>query len=269
MGRETELLQIDAFAAEAFAGNPAAVCFLPEPRSDAWLQAVAAEMNLSETAFLESRPDGFGLRWFTPGVEVRLCGHATLAAAHALRETGRWDGREPVRFETLSGRLSARLDDDWIALDFPALAVAERPLPEPVRAALGVTRAAAHGVLGMHGEHDYLIELADEAAVRAAAPDSAALRASGAQSVIVSARGEGDFDFVSRFFAPWAGIDEDPVTGSAHCALAPYWSERLGRARLVGFQASQRGGVVDVEVRGERVTLRGRAVTVVRGTLLG
>jgi PhzF family phenazine biosynthesis protein len=268
MGRETELLQIDAFTAEPFAGNPAAVCLLPEARSDAWLQAVAAEMNLSETAFLEARGEAFGLRWFTPTVEVRLCGHATLASAHALRETGRWSGSAPVAFDTSSGRLEARLDDDWIALDFPGYATRECALPDPVRRALGLTAVAEHHVPGFHGEHDYLIELPDEAAVRAVRPDFGALRASGAQSVIVTAPGN-EHDFVSRFFAPWAGIDEDPVTGAAHCALAPYWSERLGRPRLVGYQASTRGGVVDVEVRGERVVLRGQAVTVLRGSLVG
>lgn len=276
MVRETEVLQIDAFSGVPFAGNPAAVCFLREARADAWLQAVAAEMNLSETAFLLPSDVGFGLRWFTPTVEVRLCGHATLASAHALRETGRWDGAAPIAFETLSGRLEAGLeqsndpqDAGWITLDFPAYPAREAPLPEPVQAALGVAPRASHHVPGLHGEHDYLIELADEASVRAMTPDFAALRTSGVQSVIVTARGDGEFDFVSRFLAPWAGIDEDPVTGAAHCALAPYWSERLGRAQLTGFQASARGGVVAVEARGARVTLRGQAVTVLRGSLLG
>ena len=222
-------------------------------------------MNLSETAFLVPREGGYDLRWFTPAAEVDLCGHATLASAHVLWETERAAPAAPIRFHTRSGVLSAERDEhDYITLDFPATP------PEPADAPGGLTEA-----LGLEPRHvarsrfDYVVELDDEQAVRDLAPDLAALgRIKGTRGVIVTAPGADGHDFVSRFFAPAAGVDEDPVTGSAHCCLTPYWAGKLGRNTLVGYQASKRGGTVSVELVGDRVRLGGRAVTVLRGELL-
>lgn len=253
------ITQVDAFTDAPFTGNPAAVCLLEEPRDAAWMQAVAGEMNLSETAFLRRRPDGaFDLRWFTPTVEVDLCGHATLAAAHVLRERGVCAAGGEARFHTRSGVLAARRRDGWIALDFPA--VPDRPAAPPpgLIEALG----CAPRYLG-RSRFDYLAELGSEAEVRGLRPDLHRLRAVDTRGVIVTARAAtSGFDFVSRFFAPAAGVDEDPVTGSAHCCLGPYWRPRLGKDELTAWQASARGGVVRVRVGGERVELLGRAVTV-------
>lgn len=256
-----ELYQVDAFTSEPFRGNPAAVCF-PERDDDAWLQRVAAEMNLSETAFLWKRDDGaYRLRWLTPEVEVDLCGHATLASAHVLYETGRLRSEDIARFATRSGELSARRVGDAIELDFPATPATEHEPPPGLLEALGVEGRVSKT------RFDYLVELASEDDVRGARPDYAALRGIGVRGVMITARGR-DTDIVSRFFAPGSGIDEDPVTGSAHCALAPYWSERLGKRQLVAHQASARGGTLQVELAGDRVKLRGHAVTVLRGQLL-
>jgi predicted PhzF superfamily epimerase YddE/YHI9 len=255
---------VDAFTDRVFAGNPAAVCLLPEPREAAWMQAVAREMNLSETAFLVRRQDGFDLRWFTPTLEVDLCGHATLASAHVL-----WERRElphggAARFHTKSGLLIAEQRREWIELDFPA--EPERPVdppPELVRA-LG-TRGTYVG----RNRLDYLVELASEHEVRGLRPDFRLLATLGSRGVIVTSRStERGIDFVSRFFGPGAGIDEDPVTGSAHCCLGPFWEARLGKSELVGYQASARGGIVRVRPVGHRVAIGGRAVTVMRGELL-
>jgi PhzF family phenazine biosynthesis protein len=265
--REVEIHTVDAFTSEPFAGNPAAVCLLEDERSDHWLQAVASEMNLSETAFLWREDGGWRLRWFTPTVEVPLCGHATLASAHLLFETGRAPGDE-IRFETKSGPLRALRDGGAIELDFPAFRFEPALLPAAVAAALGVTPLRASTVKRLNGD-SFLVETASEREVRGARPDVRALPRVGAPSVILTARSETPgYDFVSRYFAPGAGVDEDPVTGAAHCALAPYWAERLGKTELVGFQASRRGGVVGVRARGERVSLRGQAVTVLSGRLL-
>jgi predicted PhzF superfamily epimerase YddE/YHI9 len=267
MADAVEIHTIDAFTSEPFAGNPAAVCLLEDERSDAWLQAVAAEMNLSETAFLWRDGPAWRLRWFTPAVEVPLCGHATLASAHLLFETGRAEGGA-VRFRTKSGELSAARGESGIELDFPALRSEPALLPVAVAAALGATPLAASRVARLNGD-GYLVEVGSEREVRGARPDPRALLAAGAPSVILTTRSETPgFDFVSRYFAPGAGVDEDPVTGAAHCALAPYWAAKLGRADLVGFQASKRGGVVGVSARGDRVALRGQAVTVLSGRLL-
>ncbi|MHC5001489.1 MAG: PhzF family phenazine biosynthesis protein [Planctomycetota bacterium] len=268
----TELLQIDAFTATPFGGNPAAVCLMDHMAPTAWMQRVAAEMNLSETAFVVPRDDGaFDLRWFTPTVEVPLCGHATLASAHALWETGRCPPGQPIRFHTLCGELSAQRDGRGIAIDLPAMELQDAVPPDEALEALGVeplccVRTRERG----SGDHDWLLELADERAVRRVRPDFAALQDALRAGVIVTARSAGgDVDFVSRFFAPAWGVDEDPVTGVAHCALAPYWCPRLGREELVGFQASPRGGRVGVRfVNDGRVTLRGPAVTVLRGELV-
>jgi PhzF family phenazine biosynthesis protein len=259
------LLQIDAFTSEPFRGNPAAVCLLREEREDSWMQDVAAEMNLSETAFLLRRDDeSFSLRWFTPAVEVALCGHATLASAHALWEERILAPGTQARFHTKSGLLTADRHGDLIELDFPATREARADPPAGLLEALGVDDPIRVG----KNKFDYIVEVASENAVRAIAPDHARLRTIPVRGIIVTSRaGGGDIDFVSRFFAPGSGVDEDPVTGSAHCCLAPYWSERLGKNEMVGFQASARGGVVRVRVEGDRVKLGGRAVTVLRGEL--
>jgi PhzF family phenazine biosynthesis protein len=263
------LFQVDAFTDEPFRGNPAAVCVLDAPRDDAWMLAVAAEMNLSETAFVvadEGSGGGLPLRWFTPKMEVDLCGHATLATAHVLWESGTCSPDEPLRFATASGTLTCRLDrDETVWMDFPALPSEEIEEPVGLAAALG-----AAPVRVARNVHDHLVELADAASVCALTPDFDAIAAIETRAVVVTARADdGHADFVSRCFGPRVGIDEDPVTGSAHCALGPWWAARLGRAALVGRQLSARGGVVRVEVGDERVRLGGRAVTVLRGELAG
>lgn len=259
-----QLQLIDAFSDGMFTGNPAGVCLLDAERPAPWLQAVAREMNQAETAFLLPADDGFGLRWFTPVLEVDLCGHATLASAHFLWEEGHLPPGADARFQTRSGWLTARRDGTWITLDFPSTPPAPCASPPALLQALGVS-----GVTVLRSRFDYFVVLEDPAAVRALRPDLRLLREVGGRGVVVTAPTDrpGE-DFLSRFFAPAAGVDEDPVTGSAHCALAPYWSARLGRASLVGYQASARGGVVRVEQAGERVLLSGQATTVVRGTLL-
>jgi predicted PhzF superfamily epimerase YddE/YHI9 len=254
---------VDAFTERPFAGNPAAVCVMARPAEETWMRAVAREMNLSETAFLFPEGDGYRLRWFTPAVEVRLCGHATLASAHVLYETGRLAPDAEARFDTLSGRLAARRDGSTIVLDFPAKPVASTPAPPGLVAALG----AEPRFVGSNNM-DFLVELASPAEVRALVPDFRALKQLPIRGVMATARGEAPYDFVSRFFAPGAGVDEDPVTGSAHCALGPFWADRLGKTEVVGHQVSARGGVVRVICRGERVGLAGHAVTVSRGELL-
>ena len=258
------LLQIDAFAADAFRGNPAAVCLLESERDDTWMQNVATEMKLSATAFLLPRGDGFSLRWFTPAIEVALCGHATLASAHALWEQGALALGETARFHTKSGLLTATRDGAWIELDFPAI-LEERADPPP---ALLESLAIEKPVYVGRNKFDYLVEVESEEAVRKLDPDHARLRTVPVRGVIVTSRASnGEFDFISRFFAPGSGIDEDPVTGSAHCCLAPYWSTRLGKQEMTAFQASKRGGVVRVRLAGDRVKLGGQAVTVLRGAL--
>lgn len=258
------IVQVDAFTDRAFSGNPAAVCILAEPRDEAWMQAVAREMNLSETAFLHPEADGYRLRWFTPSVEVDLCGHATLASAHVLWEDGHLAPGDAARFHTRSGTLTARRDGDWIEMEFPALPPSSIDPPPGLGRALGVEPR----YVGL-SRFDLLVELDDEAVVRSLEPDLGLLRRIDARGIIVTARADGDeFDFVSRFFAPQVGVDEDPVTGSAHCVLGPHWQERMGRNEFLGYQASPRGGVVRVAVDGPRVRLAGRAVTVLRGQLL-
>lgn len=259
------IVQVDAFADRAFTGNPAAVCILPAAREEGWMRSVAAEMNLSETAFLHAEEDGWRLRWFTPEVEVALCGHATLATAHVLWEDGHLPAGEVARFHTKSGLLTARRAGEWIELDFPAKPILDAPAPEGLAAALGV-----EPVYVGRSHFDVLVEVASEAEVRALKPDFGRLAAVEARGVIVTARADGGagYDFVSRFFAPRVGVAEDPVTGSAHCVLAPYWAAKLGRDELVGYQASRRGGTVRVRAAGDRVQLGGRAITVLRGELV-
>ncbi len=261
------IYQVDAFTDQPFAGNPAGVCVLPEPRDDGWMQAVAREMNLSETAFLLEEDDGYRLRWFTPAVEVDLCGHATLASAHILWEEGYLWEDQAARFFTRSGLLTAeRRDGGWIEMDFPATPEKVAEAPRQLLEALGIeghVRYAGKNVF------DYLIEVDDEAVVRGLTPDMTLLAKVPARGIIVTSRAStSDFDFVSRFFAPQVGVSEDPVTGSAHCCLAPYWSERLGKDEMLAYQASPRGGVVRVRVAGERVKLGGQAITVLRGVFV-
>lgn len=259
------IFQVDAFADKPFEGNPAAVCVLEQARDESWMQRVAREMNLSETAFITPEDGAFRLRWFTPTVEVDLCGHATLASAHVLWQEGFLGATEPAEFVTRSGRLRARQEDGWIQLDFPSLPPSPVPAPPGLAEALGLTRAPEY--VGK-SRFDLLVQVSDEAAVLAVAPDFRALQALDARGVIVTAPGSStDVDFVSRFFAPAAGVDEDPVTGSAHCCLAPYWTERLGRNPLAARQVSERGGNVRVKVVGDRVLLAGQAVTVLRAEL--
>jgi PhzF family phenazine biosynthesis protein len=253
---------VDAFATRPFSGNPAAVVPLDAPRSDAWMQAVAAEMKHAETAFPLRAGEAWSLRWFTPVVEVDLCGHATLASAHVLWETGAAPRDAELHFETRSGRLSALSRGSEIEMDFPSWPAPPAPAPRGLADALGATPVfvgASHG--------NWLVQLADEASVRALQPDFRALGRNG-WSVIATARSASpEFDFVSRYFAVPYGIDEDPVTGSAHCTLAPHWAALLGRAKLTGFQASARGGVVRVEVAGDLVRIAGHAVSVLSGRL--
>lgn len=258
------ITQVDAFTDVPFAGNPAAVCLLPAPRDEGWMQRVAREMNLSETAFLEQRDDGFALRWFTPTTEVALCGHATLASAHVLWEDGHLKPNTQARFHTRSGLLTADRREPWIELDFPATPAVAAGAPPGLTEALG----AKPRFVGL-SKFDYLVELDDEAAVRTLDPDLGAIARVPARGVIVTARAnKGAYDFVSRFFAPQSGVPEDPVTGSAHCALAPYWSAKLGKQDLMAYQASTRGGEIRLRVEGDRVRLGGQAVTVLRAELM-
>jgi PhzF family phenazine biosynthesis protein len=259
------VIQVDAFAERPFGGNPAAVCVTDGPRDEQWMQNVAMEMNLSETAFLHPEGDGYRLRWFTPAVEVALCGHATLASAHVLWETGVLAADAEARFHTHSGLLTCRRDGDWIWMDFPAKPEQATEAPEGLARALG-----AEPVYVGRSQFDVLVEVASEDVVTGLAPDIAALGRVDARGVIVTARASrAGADFVSRFFAPTAGVNEDPVTGSAHCVLAPYWAAKLGRAELTGYQASRRGGHVRVRAAADRVHLGGRAVTVMRGEFVG
>ena len=258
------IYQVDAFTKTPFAGNPAAVCVLREPVSERWMQNVAREMNLSETAFLVGREDGYCLRWFTPAVEVDLCGHATLASAHVLWEMGDARPEETIRFHTKSGLLAAKRDGDWIELDFPATPVSPCDPPPTLLDALSVSPEFVG-----KSKFDYLVELTTEAEVRAVVPDLGALARLDARGVIVTSQSDShECDFVSRFFAPAAGVDEDPVTGSTHCALGPYWQPRLGKAELAARQLSARGGELRVRVDGDRVRIAGQAVTVLHATLV-
>jgi PhzF family phenazine biosynthesis protein len=252
---------VHAFAERPFAGNPAAVCFPASQPADQWMQQVAAEMRLSETAFLTPEDGGYRLRWFTPAAEVKLCGHATLASAHVLWESGRLRAGAEARFHTRSGLLTVNQYSEGMTMDFPACTAEPCQEWNDLPGALG-SRANFVGKNGM----DALVELENDRAVRALKPDIELLSKYPFRGLIVTARSDDSrYDFVSRFFAPRVGVPEDPVTGSAHCCLGPYWSERLGKRDLVGHQVSERGGIVRVGVRGNRVQLGGRAVTVMSG----
>jgi PhzF family phenazine biosynthesis protein len=259
------IVQIDAFTNKPFGGNPAAVCLLSEPASESWMQAVAKEMNLSETAFLVAHEDGYYLRWFTPSVEVDLCGHATLASAHYLREAGHLLFDDDAQFHTASGLLTVEREADTMVMNFPATPPV---LSDPPTELLEVINADVNYV--GRSSFDYLVEVPSENDVRNLdAHDFALLTQFDSRGVIVTASSADEsFDFVSRFLAPGAGIVEDPVTGSAHCALGPYWAEKLGKSDLLAFQVSARGGQIGVRVKGDRVLLIGQAVTVMQGELL-
>lgn len=261
-----DLFKVDAFTDTPFRGNPAAVCLLPAPAPAEWMQKVAFEMNLAETAFVHPHAGGgFALRWFTPAAEVALCGHATLATAHVLWSTGRLERATPARFETRSGWLTADWHDPVIELDFPSKPAEEiREAPDGLLAALQV-----EPIFVGRSEFDYLLQVASETEVRAVKPDFARLAELPVRGTIVTSRGEeGTYDFVSRFFAPAVGVPEDPVTGSAHCTLTPFWSQRLGKDELLAYQASARGGELRLRLVGDRVKLGGRAVTILEGKLL-
>ena len=266
MSTNTRVIVVDAFTAEPFQGNPAAVCLLRQEATESWMQAVAAEMNLSETAFVRRRADGdFSIRWFTPTVEMPLCGHATLASAHVLWEEELASREQPITFHARSGLLTARREADWICLDFPALPVEECAAPGGLSEALGCRALSTH----RNQSGTYLVEVDSERTVQELQPDIAQLRNQDFGVCIVTARSDSDScDFVSRFFGPGIGIDEDPITGAAHCSLGPYWAERLGKIELVGHQLSRRGGIIRVRVQGDRVDILGQALTVVRAEML-
>jgi PhzF family phenazine biosynthesis protein len=259
------IVTVDAFTNVPFAGNPAAVCVLPEPRPDEWLRNVAREMNLSETAFLVPQNGGFNLRWLTPAVEVDLCGHATVASAHVLWEDGHLPAGKTARFHTRSGLLTADRRGEWIELDFPIKIAAPAEPPPELLPALGI----ASPVAVAKNQFDYLVEIDSEDELRALKPDHSTLRKIPVRGVIVtSPSSKPGFDCISRFFAPGSGIDEDPVTGSAHTALGPYWGRKLGKTEMTAYQASARGGVVRMRLNGDRILLGGQAVTMMRADLL-
>jgi PhzF family phenazine biosynthesis protein len=255
--------QIDAFADKAFTGNPAAVCLLQEEAEEEWMQSVAAEMNLSETAFILPRSNGFVLRWFTPTTEVDLCGHATLASAHVLWNSGCLEQGDTARFHTRSGLLTAKLRNGWVELDFPSTPVVPVEPPLELSDLIGIVPKYVG-----QSRFDLLIELNDVGELGELNPDYVGLSRLSVRGFVVTVQSDiPDYDFLSRFFAPATGVQEDPVTGSAHCALAPYWAEKLGKKEMIGFQASRRGGEVKVKYMGDRVKLIGQAITVMHGEL--
>ncbi|MCI0414088.1 PhzF family phenazine biosynthesis protein [bacterium] len=259
-----KITQVDAFTGEPFKGNPAAVCVLLEPKEDQWMKLVAREMNLAETAYLLREGEGYRLRWFTPATkEVRLCGHATLASAHVLWEEGFLKREETARFLSLSGPLSAKWIEGWIELDFPRLNVEPMPAPDGLLKGLEVPVKFSGKSM-----QTWLVEVESEEIVRKLSPDFRLLKTLDRDVLVTGASKSKDFDFVSRYFAPRHAIDEDPVTGSAHCVLGPYWAEKLGKNELHAYQASERGGFLRVRVTGDRVYLLGQAVTVMRGELI-
>lgn len=261
---ETPIFQVDAFTDKPFSGNPAAVVLLEAQAETGWMQSVAREMNLSETAFVHPIETGYHLRWFTPEVEVDLCGHATLATAHILWQTGAVPTAERIRFNTRSGWLTAEKKGEQIDLDFPSAPVVEADISEEIIQAAGVVPDFA----GISGDK-WFFEVMDEKTVRALTPDFEALRQRKGRALVVTAPSDTPgIDFVSRYFAPWIGINEDPVTGSAHCMLGPYWSRKLRKNNLVGYQASARGGLVRVRVSADRTYVGGSAVTVFAGKLI-
>lgn len=260
-----KIYQVDSFTDRAFTGNPAGVCILTEPKDDKWMQSVATEMNLAETAFLIHKEDGYSLRWFTPKVEVDLCGHATLASAHILWEQGYFEKDKEARFHTRSGLLTAKLSNGWIELNFPLERAFPCDAPAGLEKALGIE---GFKYIGKY-RFAYLVEVESEKTVKDMKPDFNELLKVTNENVIVTSKSDTDeFDFVSRFFAPAIGIDEDPVTGSIHCCLAPYWMDRLNKDTFTACQASERGGILKVTVKDKRVILGGQAVTILNGEIL-
>ncbi len=259
------IYQVDSFSAAPFKGNPAGVCLIEEQKPDTWMANVAKEMNLSETAFPLPEGDSYRLRWFTPAVEVDLCGHATLATAHILWETGKLAPTQTARFQSRSGLLTAaRTSDGWIEMDFPVKLVEPAEVPAGLIESLGVKP-----VFVGKNVFDYLVEVETEDEVRAAQPDMALLNSVRARGAILTSRGArgGKYDFISRFFAPQVGVPEDPVTGSAHSALTPYWAGKLGKREMFAYQASARGGELRLRLQGDRAIIAGQAVTVIQGVL--
>jgi PhzF family phenazine biosynthesis protein len=258
------IFQVDAFTDRLFTGNPAAVVLLEGQRESAWMQTVAAEMNLSETAFVHPLQGGFHLQWFTPATEVELCGHATLSAAHILWQTGLVKESDRIRFSTLSGWLGAEKKGPIIELDFPFAPVTEADASEEIIRAVG----AVPDRVSLSREN-WIFEYSDESIVKGIKPDFAALKERKGSGLAVTAISDRPgIDFVSRYFTPWHGINEDPVTGSAHCYLGTYWGKKLGKSQLTGYQASARGGIVSVRLSAERVYIGGKALTVFSGKLL-
>ncbi len=262
------ITQVDAFTNTPFQGNPAAVCVLPAPRSEDWMQKVAQEMNLSETAFLVRQDDGYNLRWFTPTVEVPLCGHATLASAHVLWSEGYLSSETAARFYTKSGLLIAHKKEEWIELDFPVNRSEVTILSLELHQALGIPIESIMSV--MKNSLAYLVEVESEEWVRKIQPNFELLKALPISKTIVTSltNKDSEYDFISRFFAPGAGINEDPVTGAAHCCLAPFWRDRLNKDQFLAYQASSRGGVLKITYDGgSRVCISGQAVTILKGEL--
>lgn len=260
-----KIFQVDSFTDKPFSGNPAGVCVLEDEKQDTWMQNVAEELNLSETAFLLKLNDGYSLRWFTPSVEVDLCGHATLAASHILWEQGFENDNVPLKFFTRSGILTASKSGEWIELDFPE--EKDHPVDVPEELAKAID---ADILYTGKNRFDYIVEVASEDIVRNMKPDFQMLKKLPARGIIITSKSNSmEYDFISRFFCPSIAIDEDPVTGSAHCCLGPYWSSRLGKKQLTAYQASQRGGIIRVTLNQDRVVLSGQATTIIKGELLG
>ena len=264
----TPIFQVDSFTKEPFRGNPAGVCLLTAPQPDVWMASVAREMNLSETAFLLPEGSGYRLRWFTPAAEVDLCGHATLASAHILWETGRLQPEQEARFETRSGTLTAALHGDWIQMNFPVTAPTEVTTPAGMLEALFAGSSPTIARYVGKSIFDYLVEIDNEDAVRNLKPDFVELNKYEARGIIVTSRASGKYDFISRFFGPQVGINEDPVTGSSHSCLTPYWAKKLNKTDMMAYQASARGGELHVILSGDRVLIEGQAVTTIKGELL-
>jgi PhzF family phenazine biosynthesis protein len=264
IGKSTmKIFTVDAFTAKPFAGNPAAVCLVSGPVSETWMQQVAQEMNLSETAFVYAVKDGFNLQWFTPTTEVDLCGHATLATAFVLWEANILGRNETAHFHTKSGLLTARIQDSWIELDFPAEPALEVETPTILIEALGV-----HPLYIGKNRFDYIVEVASEQTLMRIQPDFAMLAKLSVRGIIVTSKSnQPSTDFVSRFFGPAASVNEDPVTGSAHCCLGPYWQKKINKDNFTAYQASSRGGIVKLQVYNDRVKLMGQAVMIMRGEL--
>lgn len=257
-----KIYQVDAFTEKSFSGNPAGVCVLNERLDEELMEKIAMEINLSDTAFLVKEDEGYNLRWFTPNAEVDLCGHATLASAHILWEKGYLRKDQEAKFRTKSGLLTAKMNNSWIELNFPAVPEEEMEPPAELLEALEV-----EAVYIGKNKFDYLIEVKSEEIVRKIKPNFVKLVKVSARGVIVTSKAK-EYDFVSRFFAPEIGILEDPVTGSAHCCLGPYWQKKLNKDEFIAYQASERGGILKVKVLGDRVLISGKAVTVLEGELL-